>query len=354
MKIALVGPIPPPNGGMAMQTQQLERLLSEVGHEVELIAVNKQYQPKFIEKLPIIRALFRLLPYFYHLYFGIKNKDVVHLMANSGWAFHLFSRPAIIIAHWLKVPIFINYRGGKAREFFDGSWKYIKKDVEKASGILVPSLFLKEVFLVFNQQATIIPNIINMELFTYRPSKLKQDGLHVIVTRNLEAIYDNATAIRSFAMINMKYPQARLTIAGTGPLKAQLQSLSKELGIEKNIHFAGRIDRSDMADLYNSADIMINSSIIDNMPNSILEALASGVLVVSTNVGGIPYMVEDGKDAILVNPKDPKAMFNAMCSLIDNPQLAETIAQKGYDKVQAYQPNNVLPMLELVYKKVIK
>lgn len=351
MKIALVGPIPPPNGGMAIQTQQLKRLLTEAGHDVELIAVNSPYRPHFVEKIPIVRAFFRLIPFFLHLYRGIKNKDVVHLMANSGWAFHLFARPTIWIANWCNVPLFINYRGGKAREFFSSAWPYIKKDINSAEKVLVPSRFLKDIFAEFGVQATIVPNIINMDLFTYKPPTLSSEQLHIIVTRNLEEIYDNATAIRAFSLIKKQYPKAKLTIAGSGPLKSALLELTHKLELTSCVTFAGRLNREQMAHLYQSADIMINPSTIDNMPNSILEALACGVLVVTTNVGGIPYMVDHQKEAMLVEPYQAEAMYQAIESLLQSNELAENIAQAGFEKVQAYQPQQVLPMLENIYRK---
>jgi phenylacetate-CoA ligase len=96
---------------------------------------------------------------------------------------------------------------------------------------------------------------------------------------------------------------------------------------------------------------MINPSTIDNMPNSILEALACGVLVVSTSVGGIPYMVDNEKEAILVEPGQPTLMFEAIESLLQSKVLANKFAQAGYEKVQAYQPHQVIPLLENLYSR---
>jgi len=316
-----------------------------------MIAVNAPYKPAWAGEIPLLRAFFRIIPYFYALYSGIKGKDVVHLMANSGWAFHLFARPAIWVANWCKVPIFINYRGGKAREFFSSAWPYIKRDINCAEQILVPSRFLKEVFSEFGVQATIVPNIINMDLFTFKAPTLSAENLHIIVTRNLEGIYDNATAIRAFALVKNLYPQAKLTVAGSGPLANQLHALARELQLTENVTFSGRLDREQMAHLYQSADIMINPSTIDNMPNSILEALACGVLVVTTNVGGIPYMVDHQKDALLVDPRQPELMCEAIESLLKSNKLANKQAQAGYEKVQAYQSHQVIPLLENLYSR---
>ena len=117
MKIALVGPTPPPNGGMAMQTLQLQQLLSERGHQVTLISVNPPYRPAIAGRIPVIRSVFRLVPYLCNLLLVLRKYDIVHLMSNSGWAWYLFSAPVIHIAHFYNVPCIVNYRGGLAEEF---------------------------------------------------------------------------------------------------------------------------------------------------------------------------------------------------------------------------------------------
>lgn len=351
LNICLIGPVPPPNGGMAMQTQQLYHLLVSRGHNVKLIAVNPPYFPGFIGSVPVVRSVFRLIPYFYRLFVGLKDMDVVHLMANSGWSFHLFVKPALWIAKLRQVPVVINYRGGKARQFFERSWKSLQSSFQASAAIAVPSNFLKEVFNDFGFNSIVVPNIINLSLFEFTQANIQAQNLHIVVTRNLEKIYDNETALKAFAIIHKRYPQARLTIAGSGPLREQLQDTADRLLISQQVNFVGRIDRQSMANLYADADIMLNPSTIDNMPNSVLEALASGVAVVSSNVGGIPYMVKDGEEALLVNPGDPEAMANAVFSLLESPTLANTLVNNGKNCVQKFTAEQVIPLLETTYLK---
>jgi glycosyltransferase involved in cell wall biosynthesis len=115
-----------------------------------------------------------------------------------------------------------------------------------------------------------------------------------VVTRNLEPIYDMPTAIRAFARIKQAFPQARLTLAGSGPELSRLQRAGGRTRFAGQRHFSGRVANADMPELYASADCMLNPSTVDNMPISILEAFASGVPVVSTCAGGIPDLVEQG------------------------------------------------------------
>ena len=108
-----------------------------------------------------------------------------------------------------------------------------------------------------------------------------------------------------------------------------LRRLVKELSIEKNVSFSGRVDTQQMPALYQSAQIMLNPSRVDNMPNSILESLASGVPVVSTNVGGIPFLVEHEKTALLVPAENHQAMAQAALRILQDEQLTSRFDSSG-------------------------
>ena len=111
LRVLLVGPLPPPAGGMANQTQQLSRLLEAEGISARLVKTNAPYWPAWIARVPLVRALFRLVPYISRLWRSLPGVDVVHVIANSGWAWHLFAAPAIQIAKARRRPVIVNYRG---------------------------------------------------------------------------------------------------------------------------------------------------------------------------------------------------------------------------------------------------
>jgi len=91
-----------------------------------------------------------------------------------------------------------------------------------------------------------------------------------------------------------------------------------------------------MASLYRDADVVVNPSLVDNMPNSVLEALASGVPVVSTNVGGVPYIVRDGATALLVPPAAPAELAAAVRRVLEDATLATRLRRDGLRDVQQY------------------
>jgi glycosyltransferase involved in cell wall biosynthesis len=341
-KVCLVGPLPPPEGGMANQTRQLGELLRGEGLTVEVVRTNEPHSSSWIGETRGLRAVPRLARYLASLWSAFGRCDVVHLMANSGWAWHLFAAPAIWVA-WLRGrPVVVNYRGGEAERFLAESSRLVRFSLNRARIVAVPSRFLRRVFASHGVAAEVVPNIVDLERFA--PGDLPRElqaRPHVVVTRNLEAIYDNETAIRALALVRRTVPACRMTIAGTGPELERLKAIAIECGVGADVAFVGRLDRDAIAALYREADVALNPSRVDNMPNSVLEALASGVPVVSTHVGGVPYMVDQGRTALLVPPQDSQAMAEGVTRLLTDRDFARRMAGAGLADVQQFGWNAV-------------
>lgn len=352
LPIALIGPLPPPSGGMANQTRQLARLLNESGFRVEVVQVNPPYYPSWISQVPVIRSLFRLAPYLVKLWRVAGQVRLIHVMANSGWSWHLFTAPAVWIGSFRQVPVIINYRGGEAEKFFSHSWRWVQPTIIRACLIVVPSDFLGAVFARRGILTRIVPNIIDLQCFY--PDQVKSDReLHFLVARNLEPIYDIATALKAFSLLKKEFQRAKLSVAGSGPLRLELEELARNLGIAESVTFTGRLDNKRIAEFYRSADLLLNPSLADNMPISLLEALACGVPIVSTNVGGIPFLVEDGRTALLVDPGDFEAMAAAASTVLGNPNLAARLRENGLKLVQNYAWTKVKEHLFIIYNEAL-
>lgn len=345
-RVCIVGPLPPPSGGMANQCEQLHRLLGEAGADVSLVRTNAPYWPAWVGGLPGVRAGFRLLPYLLALWRGIGRAQVVHVFANSGWAWHLLAGPALAIARWRGVPAIVNYRGGLADDFISQAPRHVVRALANAALRVTPSGFLRRVFAKHGLAAQVIPNIVDLTRFQARPAQVHGGAPHLVVTRNLERIYDIPTALRAFAQVRQTWPQAQLTVAGSGPEKDRLQALAAELGIAAAVRFAGRIDNADIAPLYASADVMLNPSTADNMPISILEALACGVPVVSTDAGGIPDLVKHGETALMVPVGDDKAMAAAVLRVLEDAHLRGRLQEQGIASVARF----AWPQVQLLWQ----
>ncbi|MEH6648964.1 MAG: glycosyltransferase family 4 protein [Motiliproteus sp.] len=347
---------------MAIQTAELCRLLRLEQIQVELIATNAPYRPAFAARIPGLRAVFRLIPYLFHLHRALPQADVVHLMANSGWSWHLFAAPAIWIAHWHRTPVVLNYRGGGAAAFFDQSWRWIQPSLAKVGACVVPSAFLADVFSERKMPAKIIPNTLDETLFypATEPTEscdpnenTDAKGPILAITRNLEPIYGIDIALKAMPSILKSYPNARLIIAGSGPEKTNLEQLTNHLKIQDHVEYSGRLGRQQIAELYRQADILLNPSRVDNSPNSIIEALGSGLPVVSSRAGGIPKLVTDRETALLVEVGNEEALSKAVIELLQKPELRQQLRAAGLHFCQRFHWVQVKTKLSDTYHQVL-
>jgi glycosyltransferase involved in cell wall biosynthesis len=322
---------------MANQCEQLVRLLRAEKVHVELVRTNAPYQPAWIAHARYVRALFRLVPFLIRLWSAAGRAQVMHVLANSGWAWHLCASPAIFIARLRGTPVIVNYRGGNAGSFFGKAPRHVLRTLSKAEIRVAPSAFLSRVFSTHGLQAEVIPNIVDLTRFPFRPLRTFGDAPHIIVTRNLEPIYDIPTALAAFARVREAFPRAILTVAGTGPELERLRALARQLGMEESVQFPGRIENADIAKLYAAADCLINPSTVDNMPISVLEAFASGVPVVSTDAGGIPDIVDHGRSGLLVPIGDGIRMAQEVVRVLRTPTLARSLVCAGRAEAERYE-----------------
>ena len=202
-----------------------------------------------------------------------------------------------------------------------------------ADALIVPSPYLVEVFQKFGLHATPVANMIDVDRFKFH----ERNPLRPIFlsNRNLYPLYNVACIVRAFAIIQQKFPEARLTIAGGGRQRAALEALVHELKL-RNVEFLGLVAPDKMGELYDEAHIFLNSSNIDNMPGSILDSFASGLPVVSTNAGGIPWIVTHERTGLLVPKNDHEAMAACAIHLLESPALTAAIARNAYEECPRY------------------
>jgi glycosyltransferase involved in cell wall biosynthesis len=335
-RVCIVGPLPPPSGGMANQCEQLVRLLGCDGVSVELVRNNAPYRPAWVGRIPVLRAGFRLVPYCLKLWKAAGRAQVMHVFANSGWAWHLFATPALLVARLRRTSVIVNYRGGHADSFFARAPTHVVRHLRRATMRVTPSPFLQRVFAKYGLEAEVVPNIIDLTRFEPVPRRDFGSAPRIVVARNLEPIYGIATAIRALLSVRQRFSGATLTVAGSGPELGPLQALVTELGLQGAVSFPGRIENSAMPQLYALADCVVNPSTVDNMPISLLEAFASGLPVVSTNAGGIPDMLTHEVTGLLVPVGDPQAMGRELCRMLEDRALAARLVAAGRAEADKY------------------
>ena len=128
----------------------------------------------------------------------------------------------------------------------------------------------------------------------------------------------NPCVLRAFALIQERLPSARLIVVGDGPERECVHAMASELAL-RNVEFIGAVSPTEMGRWYDEADVFLNASDIDNMPNSIIESFACGLPVATTRAGGIPYVVEHERNGLLVDCGDHAGLAAAALRLLDDP-----------------------------------
>jgi glycosyltransferase involved in cell wall biosynthesis len=168
----------------------------------------------------------------------------------------------------------------------------------------------------------------------------------------LVPIKDLDTLVRGVALARARLPQIRLVIAGDGDERRALEARVTELGLEGRVDFLGW--RSDLAALYQSMDVFVLTSINEGTPVSLIEAMAAGVPVVASSVGGVPDVVEDGVTGVLVPPRQPEAVAAAIVSAVRQPERASVMAARARRSVRdRFDSARLVQETEAMYRQTL-
>ena len=325
LRILIVAPSLDILGGQAVQARLLlQRLSCESGLDVALLPINPRLPGvfRYLQRIKYIRTIATSLVYLASLLVRVRKYDVVHIFSASYFSFVLAQTPAILVARLYRKKVVLNYRSGQAEDHLK-SWRTALPTIRLCDAVVVPSGYLVDVFGRFNVPARPIFNIVDTRHFQFR-SRQPARPLFVC-NRNLEKLYNVGCILRAFALIQKSFPDASLLVAGDGSQRRDLELLAKQLHL-RNTTFLGRVPHREMNALYDRCDVYLNGSDIDNMPGSIIEAFASGLPVVTTDAGGIPYIVTDGKTGLMVRRGDYVAMAKCGMRLIEDAPLAERVS----------------------------
>ena len=193
----------------------------------------------------------------------------------------------------------------------------------------------------------VIPNGIDPQAF--RPHRYTGTPRHIMMIACLREEKRIDVLVRSMPRILQRYPDARLTLAGDGTCREPLTALVQELGLGSRVSFLGH--RDDVPALLHEADVFVLPSRSEAFPNSIMEAMAAGVAVVASDVGGIPELVRNGVTGRLVPPGDVDALSSALIALLDNPGQVEEFGRAGRRRIeQTYSFDRMVEQFQTLYE----
>ncbi|MGH9120045.1 MAG: glycosyltransferase [Acidimicrobiales bacterium] len=168
---------------------------------------------------------------------------------------------------------------------------------------------------------------------------------------NFTAKKDQASLLLAFAALVGDHPRARLVLVGSGPLEAELRQRAEALGLAGATIFAG--SRHDVLELLAGFDVFALSSRFEGLPIALVEAMATGLACVATTVGGIPEVITDGVDGLLVAPGDADALATALGKLLDDDGLRSELGHRAEGRSRDFQLAAAVHRIERVYERVL-
>lgn len=253
--------------------------------------------------------------------------DVVLLEVYSGLYF-IIASVAGLLCKIFRLPLIMILHGGNLPAFTKKHPFWTKKILNQADHLVAPSTFLAEKIGDSGYEIQVISNVVDIDSYIYR--ERSNISPRLIWMRSFHPIYNPEMAIKVLAKLRQSEPDATLTMAGNDKgLEDEVKTLAEKLGLSGAVRFTGFLDLEKKIKEFSAADIYINTNRIDNMPVSVVEARALGLPVIATNVGGLPYLIENGKNGFLVANNDVDAMVESIKMLLDNPELTRKISRNG-------------------------
>ena len=333
IRVLLIAPSLDILGGQAVQaTRLLACLGTEPGLRMAFQPINPRIGP--LRQIKYVRTAATFLLYLLSVMSRAWRYDILHVFSASYYSYTLWTLPALFFAKLYRKKIILNYRDGQAEDHL-ANWRSALPTIRRMDRIVTPSGYLVDIFARFDLKAQSIFNIIDMSRFKHRGRRqLKPIFLH---NRILEPIYNIDCTLRAFKIIQEQYADARLTLAHDGPSRPYLESLAQQLGL-RNTKFVGRVPHQQIAALYDESEIYLTSPDFDCMPGSLLECFASGLPVIATKAGGIPYIAEHERTALLVECGDHNALAESAFRLLREPDLVERLTANAYEECKRYSP----------------
>jgi glycosyltransferase involved in cell wall biosynthesis len=272
-----------------------------------------------------------------------REYEVAHVTVFSGLAFFYAEWVSRLLSALGKICTF-GLHGGNLPGFARCHPKRTRQLLGRAELVVCPSRYLFEEMKAYRTGLHLIPNAI--ELNRYPISNSGSLGARLLWLRAFHHIYNPGMAVNVLSRVLKSVPQASMTMVGPDKGDGSLQAtkkMARDAGVLERIDFAGPSPTHEVPRIMARHDVFLNTTNVDNAPVSVIEAMASRLPIVSTNVGGIPYLLEHGQTALLVKAADFEGMAAAVKAVVTEPDLALHLKTNGRQLAESFDWKVVLP-----------
>jgi glycosyltransferase involved in cell wall biosynthesis len=277
----------------------------------------------------------------------------VHIASDASfWRKSLF----IVPAHWLGVPYVLHMHGGQFLEFYRAapamSQRFIRYVYRNARVVIALSSQWRETLLQVSPESRIVvvPNPVTLPAWQAPLDEDPPTVLFLGLIKEAKGVYD---LVNAWARVVRAIPAARLVLGGVGEVD-EIRALAASLGVADSLDMPGWIVGDAKEDLIKRAWVFALPSHHEALPMSILEAMAAGVPVVASRVGGIPAAVDDGRTGILIEPRDVDALAKAIVSLLGDAARRKTMGIAARNQAaEFFSAEVIVPRVEDLWHEVL-
>ncbi|HEY5952358.1 MAG TPA: glycosyltransferase family 4 protein [Kofleriaceae bacterium] len=277
--------------------------------------------------------------------------DVAVVSVFSGAAF-IWAEAVCFELRRLRKPYVLALHGGLLHEFAKRWPRRVRRLLATAAVVAAPSAFLRDRMSEYHDDIIILPNAVDAQSYSFRLRA--QPRPHLVWLRAFHEIYNPSLAIDVVVGLAHEFPELELSMIGPDKdgSRAAVEARAREAGVAERVHFVGGVAHHDVARYLDGADVFLNTTNVDNTPVSVLEAAASGLCLVSTAVGGIPFLLGHDRNALLVPPRDPSAMCAAVERVLHEPGLGERLSRGARELAIEHDWSGVLTRWEHTLEQV--
>lgn len=366
MKIAiLVSGFPPDRiGGMEIASYNIAKHLAENGHSIHIITSSYSKHPLNKDKFvvhpvnmmgtKIIGPFFdqiKILPVIKEI-----NPEIIHAQGISTSGISGFT--AFLIKKLLKIPYVVYGRGSDIYPF-KMEKILVRAILNNADSVIALTEYMrKEMQKISNKEILVIPNGIDMDRSNNLSPNFKESAdtkkKIMIFVGNLRPEKGLSYLIEAMDYITRNNINIHLLLVGEGSQRENLEKLVDKLNINDKVTFSGKATTEEVTVYLKNSDVFVLPSLHEGFPNVLLEAMASGLPIVATDVNGVNEIVEDRKNGFLVRPKNSKEIAEKILLLLDDEDLRKNICKENRKKASKYSWQRTVKMLEYTYKNALK
>lgn len=356
-------------GGAEIAAYKLAKKLSDRGHQIHVFTTRINKVPELTDEsgftvhrlktieIPVLRTIIFSLRSLWE----IKDLkiDIVHSQSISVYNAGL---PALIIKKILGLP-YIAWGRGSDIFLSKGCERFFNKIILKTADsiIVLTQAMGDKLTTLVSIPYEVIPNGCDTEQFKNLNKDICRKKLNIetnekiiLFVGRLHPVKGIEYLVDAMVHIQKRYKNTKLLIIGNGEQKRELEKRVNNYKLNDFVQFIGELPHSQLPDFFVASDFFVLPSISEGFPNVLLEAMAAGLPVIGTKIPGIPEIINNSRNGILVEPKDSLAIARAIQYLIDHPVEQTVISKNNLDDVKKFEWKSILPVIEQIYIRVIK